>query len=264
MITPKEIEEKEFNKVFRGYDVDEVDEFLDLIILDMQGISSEIARLQNENDELRAENEEHKKSERRVMTTLESAKKLMKDISESAEKRADIIIRNAKMDAETILNEARNTAGVAPVTSGEELRDRVAYFRSRYRQLLMDELENMDSKGGDLLTALEQEFMPASMEELGLEGFSDDLSDGLEVGATMPISEEEMEKALQAAKSDFASAVKIEDEAYEEEALQEEFFQMRDANIPQPKDTIKLDGDAIDELVEKNTVHRKFTPDDID
>ena len=95
MITPKEIESKDFTKAFRGYDADEVDEFLDLIIIDMQQITEEITKLREENEELRAENEEHKKSQKRVMDTLDSAKKLMRDISESAEKRADIIIRNA-------------------------------------------------------------------------------------------------------------------------------------------------------------------------
>lgn len=212
MITPKEIESKDFTKAFRGYDVDEVDEFLDLIIIDMQEITAEITRLKQENDELRAENEEHKKSQRRVMDTLDSAKKLMKDISESAEKRADIIIRNAKMDAEMILNEAKTNAGKYGGTDGDDLRDRVAYFRSRYRQLLLDELENMDSKGGDLLTALEKEFIPASMgDELGnLDSF--DTFEDLPEGSTMPISEEEMEKALGEVKSEFSSAVKIEDE----------------------------------------------------
>lgn len=212
MITPKEIESKDFTKSFRGYDVDEVDEFLDLIIIDMQEITAEITKLRQENEELRAENEEHKKSQRRVMDTLDSAKKLMKDISESAEKRADIIIRNAKMDAEMILNEAKTSAGKYGSSDGDDLRDRVAYFRSRYRQLLLDELENMDTKGGDLLTALEKEFIPTSITE----GFGDlevfENFEDLPEGSTVPISEEEMEKALSEAKNEFSSAVKIEDE----------------------------------------------------
>ena len=38
MITPKEIEEKDFSRKLRGYDEDEVDEFLDEIILDLQAL----------------------------------------------------------------------------------------------------------------------------------------------------------------------------------------------------------------------------------
>lgn len=240
MITPKDIETKEFSKSMRGYDKDEVDEFLDLIIIDMQEITAENNKLRLENEELRAENDEHKKSQKRVMDTLDSAKKLMRDISESAEKRADIIIRNAKMDAETILTEARNSAGKYRGVDGEELRDRIAYFRSRYRQLLMDELENMDSKGGDLLTALEREFMPSSVEYV--DSFESIDLDGLPEDATMPISEEEMERALREVKDDFEYAVKIEDEE----------------RIPKPKETIALDRDSIDEILEKNTVHPTY------
>ena len=211
MITPQEIESKDFTKSFRGYDEDEVDEFLDLIIIDMQQITQEIEQLRLENEELRAENEEHKRSQKRVMDTLDSAKKLMKDISESAEKRADIIIRNAKMDAEMILNEAKTSAGKYAGMDGDELRDKVAYFRSRFRQLLLDELDSMEAKGGDLLSALEREFVPTSIGGVEtLEGFKS--FDELPQGSTTTISEEEMEKALNEVKDDFSYAVKIDDE----------------------------------------------------
>ena len=211
MITPQEIESKDFTKSFRGYDEDEVDEFLDLIIIDMQQITQEIEQLRMENEDLRAENEEHKKSQKRVMDTLDSAKKLMKDISESAEKRADIIIRNAKMDAEMILNEAKTSAGKYSGMDGDALRDKVAYFRSRFRQLLLDELDSMESKGGDLLSELEREFVPTSLD--GIESFdSFESFDDLPKGSTTTISEEEMEKALSEVKDDFSSAVRIDDE----------------------------------------------------
>ncbi len=211
MITPKEIESKDFTKAFRGYDADEVDEFLDLIIIDMQQITEEITKLREENEELRAENEEHKKSQKRVMDTLDSAKKLMRDISESAEKRADIIIRNAKMDAEMILNEAKTSAGKYAGADGDELRDKVAYFRSRFRQLLLDELDSMESKGGDLLSALEREFVPTSLGDLEPLGEFQSF-DELPEGSTLAISEDEMEKALSEVKDDFEFAVKLEED----------------------------------------------------
>ena len=43
MITPLEIENKEFSKQIRGYNADEVDEFLDLIIEDIE-IMQQIGR----------------------------------------------------------------------------------------------------------------------------------------------------------------------------------------------------------------------------
>ena len=92
MITPAEIETKEFSRAVRGYKMEEVDEFLDEIILDMEKLLEENKILTETVEELREEIVQHKKSETSVMSTLESAKKLMKDISESAEKRAEIIM----------------------------------------------------------------------------------------------------------------------------------------------------------------------------
>ena len=41
MITPADIEYKEFTKAVRGYKEEEVDEFLDLIIVDMENLIRE-------------------------------------------------------------------------------------------------------------------------------------------------------------------------------------------------------------------------------
>ena len=165
MVTPQEIELKEFSRSVRGYDRDEVDEFLDLIILDMQDLLKSVDELKNENEDLKLEIEEHKKSQKKVMETLESAKKLMKDISDSAEKRAEIIIQNAKMDAEVILQDARNAAPEKfAAKDGSDLYEKVILFKSKYRQLLKDELENLDTKSEGLLSELEKEFIPSSMD----------------------------------------------------------------------------------------------------
>lgn len=162
MITPLDIKDKDFSKALRGYNIEEVDEFLNQIILDLSALQDKLDDLESSNEILRRENEEYKKAQSSVVTTLDTAKKLMKDISESAEKRADIIIRNAKLDADMIVKDARD--GMSRY-SGEarDLRDRISYFRSRYKQMLQDELAHLDDKGGDLLSDLEREFMPASI-----------------------------------------------------------------------------------------------------
>ena len=45
MITPADIEYKEFTKAVRGYKEEEVDEFLDLIIVDMENLIRENKKL---------------------------------------------------------------------------------------------------------------------------------------------------------------------------------------------------------------------------
>lgn len=164
MITPQEIETKEFSKSMRGYNAEEVDEFLDMIILDLQQLLDENARQQKTIKNLEADLSQYKRSETSVLNTLESAKKLMNDISESAEKRAEIIIRNAQLDAETIQREARDS--VSKLTEeGEKLKYKLSTFRERYRRLLEDQLSQIEGSSEELFAELEREFMPASMEE---------------------------------------------------------------------------------------------------
>lgn len=162
MITPLDIENKEFSKSMRGFNTDEVDDFLDEIIVDLQKLLDENARLKDEVESLNQELTKYKKSESSVMNTLESAKKLMNDISESAERRAEIIIKNARLDAEVIQRDAKDS--VSKLTEeGERLRQKVSRYREKYRQLLEDELNQLDGSSEDLLAALERDFMPASM-----------------------------------------------------------------------------------------------------
>ncbi|MFD1018441.1 cell division regulator GpsB [Thalassobacillus hwangdonensis] len=49
----KAILEKEFKNAMRGYNQEEVDEFLDLIIQDYETMSQEIERLRQENEKLK-------------------------------------------------------------------------------------------------------------------------------------------------------------------------------------------------------------------
>ena len=88
-------------------------------------------------------------------------------------------------------------------------------FASKKRHILLDELDSMESKGGDLLSALEREFVPTSG---SLDSFESlESFDELPEGSTTTISEEEMEKALNEVKDDFEFAVKIDDEVLDED-----------------------------------------------
>ena len=164
MITPYEIENKDFSRSVRGYNVVEVDDFLDLIILDLQKLLAENEEMKNTVKSLEDELRQYKRSESSVLNTLESAKKLMNDISESAEKRAEIIIRNARMDAEVLQRDAKDN--ISKLTEeGDKLKHKVARFRERYRQLLEEELSQLEGSSEELFADLEREFMPASMEK---------------------------------------------------------------------------------------------------
>ncbi len=149
MITPLEIQNKDFSKVVRGYKEEEVDGFLDLITMDFEKLIEENQRLKEQLKGMTTELTRYKNSEGMVLETLEAAKALMGDISVSAEKRAEILLKNAELDAELLTREARESVERLNEES-MALRNRLNVFRTRYRTLLEAELEKFDVLSAEL------------------------------------------------------------------------------------------------------------------
>ncbi len=167
MLTPKDIQNKEFGVSMRGYSRKDVDEFLDQITIDYQNLFEENRKLNAQVEEMNHRMEEQKNSENSVMNTLEQAKRLMSDISESAEKRAEVIIRNARLDAQQITRNARES--VANYTDeSQQLKRHVNAFRDRYKRFLSDELSRLDSSVDELFEELRNDFYPGLSEGTGL------------------------------------------------------------------------------------------------
>ena len=150
MITPAAIQRKEFTRGVRGYKEEEVDQFLDLISADLETLLRENATLKDSIKSLMHENESHRGSETAILGTLEAAKALMTEISVSAEKRAEILLKNAELDADHIRREARES--VEQMTEeAVSLARRWELFSARFRNLLETELDRFDSFSAGLL-----------------------------------------------------------------------------------------------------------------
>lgn len=153
MITPIDIQEKEFTKVVRGYKEEEVNEFLDEITIDVDRLLNELRETREENSRLVEELERIRSSEGTIVETLQAAKSLMADISISAEKRAEILLKNAELDAEMVKKAARDEAETL-TKENQELKQRYIEFRNRYKRLLESELHRFESSIGDTLPEL--------------------------------------------------------------------------------------------------------------
>ncbi|MDR3363827.1 MAG: DivIVA domain-containing protein [Clostridiales Family XIII bacterium] len=150
MVTPSAIEKKEFTRGVRGYKEEEVDQFLDLIAVDLEALLRENASLRDSLKTLTQETERYRGSENAIFNTLEAAKSLMTDISASAEKRAEIVLKNAELDAERIRRDARES--VERMTEeAVSLSRRWELFSARFRNLLETELDRFDSYSAGLL-----------------------------------------------------------------------------------------------------------------
>ena len=153
MITPLEIQEKEFGRSLKGFKEEEVNEFLDQITLDLECLLAENQQLLLENQKLRDDLKKFQESEHSVINTLETAKALMNDISVSAEKRAQILLKNAELEAQTMMREAKETAARMN-EEHTQLTNKLMSFRRKYKEMLESELRQLEGSTNDLFDAL--------------------------------------------------------------------------------------------------------------
>ena len=90
MITPLDIENKKFSKqMMNGYNVEEVDDFLDDLTDDYSKNYKEITELRTKVDELNKSLEQYKTIEATLQNTLVMAQKTSEDIKNVAKQQAE-------------------------------------------------------------------------------------------------------------------------------------------------------------------------------
>ncbi len=144
MITPADIQNKEFTKGFRGYDEEEVDMFLDLITLDLEKLMKENLNLKAQIATLKKDQDSIGGSDLTVKETLETAKRIMDDLAVSSEKRAKVLVENAEMDAAIIIKDAKMKAEQVAAESSQLTRS-YEEFKREYKNLLTKHLEEFES-----------------------------------------------------------------------------------------------------------------------
>ena len=143
MITPADIQNKEFTKGFRGYDEEEVDMFLDLITLDLEKLMKENLNLKAQIATLKKDQDSIGGSDLTVKETLETAKRIMDDLAVSSEKRAKVLVENAEMDAAIIIKDAKMKAEQVAAESSQLTRS-YEEFKREYKNLLTKHLEEFE------------------------------------------------------------------------------------------------------------------------
>lgn len=105
-ITPLELRKRLFARRFRGYDVEEVTQFLETMSDDLEEFFRSQDELERENGRLREENARHRESENMLRETLVSAQKAAEGTKASSEKQADRIIADAERQADRLMQQA--------------------------------------------------------------------------------------------------------------------------------------------------------------
>lgn len=139
-LTPLEIHNKEFRKTFRGYSEEEVDEFLDEIVRDLEAMIRENAQLKDDLGQAKARLDQYQTIEATLQSTLVVAQQSADDLKVNARKEAELIVQEAQDEAERIVAAAR-AQETKLHEDMQEAQRQFALFRSKIRSALMGQLE---------------------------------------------------------------------------------------------------------------------------
>ena len=149
MITPLDIENKKFaRQVVNGYNVDEVDAFLDEIMIDYEKIYRENAELKQNADELNVNVGQYKNIENTLQSTLVMAQKTADEIQAVAKKQAEQIIKDAEFTAKSALEDV-NTQIILKQKELEDVKKQFQVYKAKMESLLIAQLEILKDTNED-------------------------------------------------------------------------------------------------------------------
>jgi len=141
-LTPLDIQQKEFKKAFRGYDIDDVNEFISRITRDYETFYTENRQLKEQILRLQDQMKNYIEMEKTLKQALIAAQKSAGEMHANARREAELIIKEAELNAERIIEDAR--------LESSELRREIKEIK-KYRENLKLELKNILDKYYKLL-----------------------------------------------------------------------------------------------------------------
>ena len=143
-IRPVDIRRKEFKSGFRGYDANQVDDFLDEVADEFERTFAENQRMSEEITTLQERLQQFEELESSIREALVHAQQTARDLRRNAGKEAELIVREAKEQSHRIL--ADSSSRIERVQeSYEVLRKAKQDFSNDFRHLLKSYLAVMDN-----------------------------------------------------------------------------------------------------------------------
>ena len=109
-ITPLDIRQKQFSLKFRGFDIHEVDQFLELVGEDMEALIRENNSLRDELARQEAQLQEFRDTERALKNTMMSAQQIVEDMKQNATREGELIVKEAERKGEAIIRRSQKKA----------------------------------------------------------------------------------------------------------------------------------------------------------
>jgi cell division initiation protein len=149
-LTPMDINNKEFKKGLRGYNADEVDEFLDEVVENYEELYKENANLKEKLTNSNEKVEYYAKIETTIQNTLLLAQNAAEQAKNSAQKEAELMLKNANETAQKLMDKAHNDV-IQINDEYEKVKQEFIKFRAKYRNFMNTQLETFDDLEKDFV-----------------------------------------------------------------------------------------------------------------
>lgn len=157
-LTPLEIQKMRFTQKMRGYDPDEVEDFLSLVADELAGRLAQLEKLEREVSYFRQRLEDTEQREHQLQETLVRAQKVSDEITSAADREARLLIKEAELTADRIVQQA--------VDQATRIEGKIAELRASRRELQL-KLKNTAELFGQIVSAdMEEERQTATVRTL--------------------------------------------------------------------------------------------------
>ncbi|UCH82317.1 MAG: DivIVA domain-containing protein [Nitrospiraceae bacterium] len=142
-ITPLDIQQKQFSSRLKGFDMEEVDSFLELIREEMEELLRENANLREESKRFEKQLKDYKNLETTLKDTLIGTQQMVEDYKKTAQKDAELLRKEAELRADEILKSAQEQV----VKIHEDITDLKGirrHFKEELKRLIESHLRMME------------------------------------------------------------------------------------------------------------------------
>ncbi|MCL6451873.1 MAG: DivIVA domain-containing protein [Acetobacteraceae bacterium] len=152
-LTPLDIHNREFRRSFRGYDPDEVDDFLDQVVKEFESLLAESAQLKERAEDLEEELGRYRAMEATLRDSLVLATRTAEEVKAAAQKEAEALLEEARARVRQLEEEAAHRVR-AMEQRQEEIRNQLRLLWARARGAIQSQLELLDQEGKYLTAPL--------------------------------------------------------------------------------------------------------------
>ncbi len=142
-LTPMDIHNKEFAHGFRGYVVEEVNDFLDRVAKDFEQVLRENIELKDQCNMINEKMKSYQKLEETMHNAIVVAQEAADEVRQTANREADLIRREADREAQRIIEDARYRS-TRILTEHDDLIKQAQVFKMRFRSFVEAQLASLE------------------------------------------------------------------------------------------------------------------------